>query len=954
LQTFIHIPSGFADYKCMKCKPVFRALSGIIALCLALSGCNTPPSSPDSEPTEVPIEDDFWSLVERGEIEKARELFKGKIDVHATGAGGRTPLHAAAEIGDSGLASFLITMGAEVDALDNEGRTPLSISTGKQDPGVAGVLAAAGADIHRPINGTSSAALVAVSGGGAFLSALLNPVTLDKTDASLRSILHLAALNGKVESVNTILGAGAKAALKDSGGKNALDLAFTRPDSSDHMEAAERLILAGSYSVNPIFPNFAPAVRTSNYNIRFADGSTPLHFAAREGYTGLISFLLKKKADTQVKNGSGTTPLHEAARSGKTEAMRMLIAAGAEVNVQDAKGNTPLHIAIPPENHQEAISLLLSNKADPNLRDVHGESPLHIALTLNRSPEIAQALLAGGSDVSMRNMDGKTPLYLAVEEDRINCIPILLAYGSDIFAADNEGITPFEKALLTNSPILPSLITTETVHQTDSGGNTILHLAIKNRADTKTIGLILDQKANVNARNNEGNNSLHLAVRLNQRESGELLISRGADIFAANAKNESPLYLAFISGGLIYSQTDARRWMINSQTLEARDGLGNSVLHYAAQWKLDSYIPFIIQQGANTEAANATGETPLFEAVKQNSSSTVQVLLGAGSSLNARDYLGNSALHAAVRWNAKNAAQALLDAGIDINAQALSGKTPLHDAVRLGIVDLETLLVYSGAELEIRDSEGNTPFMEAVLAGYPQSMERLADLGADPTTRNARGDTPIHIAVAMERSDLTTLLLRWGSSIHAKNSMDLTPFQTALVTSPRMVSTLLTKDRLNAADDSGSSPLHIAVLNTAPVTMVKTILDLGGRISSVDSEGRSPLRVAVDQNAWEHAKLLADAGADPFSVAGDEKTPADIALLKGSEGVAALFSGRGINARDASGNTILHYAARYGNRDIISELMELGANKAIKNIAQESPADIAWRWNHGDAAHILN
>jgi hypothetical protein len=30
--------------------------------------------------------------------------------------------------------------------------------------------------------------------------------------------------------------------------------------------------------------------------------------------------------------------------------------------------------------------------------------------------------------------------------------------------------------------------------------------------------------------------------------------------------------------------------------------------------------------------------------------------------------------------------------------------------------------------------------------------------------------------------------------------------------------------------------------------------------------------------------------------------------------------------------------------------MELGANKAIKNVAQESPSDIAQRWNHGEAA----
>jgi ankyrin repeat protein len=523
-----------------------------------------------------------------------------------------------------------------------------------------------------------------------------------------------------------------------------------------------------------------------------------------------------------------------------------------------------------------------------------------------------------------------------------------LAYGSDVFAVDNAGITPFDRALKENSPVLTALITPETVQQSDSAGNTLLHAAIKNRGDVKIVGYILDQKVPVNARNKEGDTGLHLAARLNEAETGELLIARGADIFATNSQGESPLYLAFVSPG------DIRAWMINPLTMEARDGVGNSILHYAAQWKLDAHIPFLIQQGAKTETANATGETPLFMAVKYDGASTVKVLLEAGALLSARDSLGNSVLHAAVRWNARNAAATLIDAGIDINCYTLSGNTPLHDAVRLGIADLEILLISRGANLEVRDAEGNTPFMEAAMAGYPASMERLAEHGADPLTRNIRGDTPLHIAVAVERSDMVNLLLLWGASIHARNARGETSFQIALRFSPRMVSTLLTKDRINLPDDFGYSALHIAVQEKSSAATINIILGQGGRLSAVDSSGRTPLRLAADENSWELAKALADAGSDPFSVAGDGKTPADIALSRGKEGIQALFSGKGIRAKDPSGNTILHYAARKGNTEIISLLLELGANKTIKNIAAESPADIAQRWNRREIAALLN
>jgi ankyrin repeat protein len=924
------------------------AFSGIILFSLIIGGCKSGPSAKD---------DDVWSLLEKGEVERARPFFLGEVNVNDRDPNGRTPLHIAAELGDSALASFFISLGAEIDALDAQGRTPLEISTERLDASTAATLAAAGADIHRGLPGGSTAALRALD-NGSLLAAILTPASINTTDVEGRTILHLAVIRGNAAAAEAAIKAGASLNKKDAAGKTALDLALARADSGIHMKIAEQLTLAGGRSEDALFSYFAPAVRSSNYNIRMDDGLALIHYAAREGQEGLIVFLLEKNADINIKNRSGATALHEAVRSGNVFIMERLINAGADINAQDAKGNTAMHIAAPAQFQESVLSLLLSRGANPNLRDEHGESPLHIAITLNRDPEIIRTLLRGGgfekaggserADVSIRNIEGKTPLYLAVQHDRIPYIPLLLEYRSDIFAADTAGITPFERALRANTAVLPALINAETVLQSDSAGNTLLHLTAKNGGDPKTVGMILDEKALVNARNKEGDTSLHLAVRQNEEEAGKLLLSRGADIFAPNARGESPLYLSF------HSEGGPRIWMLNPETLSARDGLGNTVLHYAAGWKLDGYIPMIVQRGAALEAVNATGETPLFSAIKADSPSTVQVLLAAGASIGARDTMGNSGLHAAVRWNAVNAAAALIAARANINAHASNGKTPLHDAVRLGITGMTAILIANGANLEVRDNDGNTPFMEAIMAGYASTAERLAELGSDPMIRNNRGDTPLHVAVGMERQDLINLLLNLGASIHGKNNMGRSPFQTALTISPRFVSTLLTKDRILVPDDEGHSPLHIAVLEDAPLNMLQTIINQGARLSAVDSIGYIPLRLAVEKKAWDMAKLLANAGSDVFSVADDGKTPAELALAAGNEGIRALFSGQGINARDSSGNTILHYAAKEGNAGTVSLLLELGANKALKNIAAESPADIARRWNKSDVAALLN
>ena len=934
----------FTDNDCMKCG-FFYAAVVFTSLFLIFSGCAGAPEK--AEEVAAPA-DDVWALLGKGDG-SAKDYFLGKVDVHAKDELGRTPLHYAAETMDANLAAFFISLGAKVDERDNEGQTPLGISAEKKDAAVARLLAGAGADIHLPAqNGETPAQTAIASPDISFLRAILTASSAESTDGDGRTILHMASFAGNVDAVREILAVDGSTDKRDNAGKNALDLALSRPDSRNHMASAELLILSDGVSDSDIYPYFAPAVRSANYNIRRADGMTAMHFAAGLGHEGLISFLVEKKADVNIKNNSGAAPLHEAARSGNISIMRMLLDQGADVNAQDAKGNSALHIGIPVNAHEEAVALFLQRGANPNLRDEHGESPLHILITLNRSPRIVEALLDGGADANIRNIDGKTPLYLAVENNRVSLIPLLTARGADIFAADNEGLSSFDRAMLGREPALNALINAATVLQSDSAGNTMLHAAVKNRGEPALIGRILDQKALVNARNKEGDTALHLTVRLNQRENGELLISRGADIFAPNSAGESPLYLAFSSAG------NPRYWLINPQTVRAKDGLGNSVLHYLAQWKLDAHIPFVIESGVSTETVNATGETPLFAAVKFDGTSTIRTLLDAKANLNARDSLGNSALHAAVRWNAANSAAVLLDAGIDINAHSLSGKTPLHDSVRLGISDLETLLIEKGAGLEVRDSEGNTPFMEAVMAGYVRSIDRLAEHGADPMTRNIRGDTPLHIAVAGERSDLVNPLLHMGVSIHARNTRSRTPFQLALHISSRMVSVLLTKDRINNPDDFGNSALHIALQEKVPANILRVIIDQGCRLTAVDSNGRTPLRCAIDAGMWENAKLLADSGSDPFSTAADGKTPAEIALAAGENGLNALFSGKAINARDSSGNTILHYAAaRRGNTTSIALLMTLGAHKDIRNIAAESPYDIAVRWNIPDNASLL-
>jgi cytohesin len=145
-------------------------------------------------------------------------------------------------------------------------------------------------------------------------------------------------------------------------------------------------------------------------------GNTPLHVAS---CAEVVDVLISHGADLKRLNKMGLTPLHTAARYGFTSAVLAMLKYVDSPDVRGANGVTPLHVAAY-YKHPDIVEALLRRGADPNARDSKGRTPLHYAVMHNKDVRITSRravllLLQYGADPEARDADGKTPLQYFFE-----------------------------------------------------------------------------------------------------------------------------------------------------------------------------------------------------------------------------------------------------------------------------------------------------------------------------------------------------------------------------------------------------------------------------------------------------------------------------------------------------------------------------------------------------------
>ncbi|WP_264686246.1 MULTISPECIES: ankyrin repeat domain-containing protein [Wolbachia] len=195
--------------------------------------------------------------------------------------------------------------------------------------------------------------------------------------------------------------------------------------------------------------------------------------------------------------------------------------------------------------------------------------------------------------------------------------------------------------------------------------------------------------------------------------------------------------------------------------------------------------------------------------------------------------------------------------------------------------------------------------------------------GDDVNARDNRGNTPLHLAVLADKLQVVEKLIEGGADVNAKNN-------------------------------HGATPLHWAALNQN-VNIVEKLIEKGANVNEKNKYDNVPLHYAAGYGSLSVIEKLIEKGADINAKSSNGDTPLHLATKNSHLDVLEklIKEGANVNERNKYGNIPLHWAASYGRLSIVEELIEKGADINAKNNNGNTPLHWAVKSSHLEVAKFL-
>ncbi|KAI8625558.1 ankyrin repeat-containing domain protein [Xylariaceae sp. FL1651] len=442
---------------------------------------------------------------------------------------------------------------------------------------------------------------------------------------------------------------------------------------------------------------------------------------------------------------------------------------------------------------------------------------------------------------------------------------------------------------------------------------------------------LLNNGANINGRNENGQTALICAVLAHQLDAIRFLLEAGADRGTRNAGRggKPPLFhavdvedraavdLLFEHGANVNQKDDSSQpYFVNLITGETppewialllqhgadagtQDLYGRRVVVLALQNRKsvedrEQVVELLLRHGADPNVSDLSGSSLLFLCAQQGRHALVHRLLGLGADPNSRGVSGTPVLAMAVERNDRDLAETLLGVGADPNTRDISGTCVLTTAIKRNDRALVKMLLGHGADPNQADIYG-TPAVLSVLCdrtiGPADREDLLAMLfahGAQANKKDMYGVTALEHALAAPTTTTTSSPSSPSPSSAPNADADAATAAAAALKIPELLLKHGADPNQRLTKAAGEPTLLTHALRGGQWDLVRAALACGADANLADKSGRTPLLLAVLGGSEDAVALLLRHGADvnqmglvsPLEVATAGITPGMARLLK--------------------------------------------------------------------------
>lgn len=276
------------------------------------------------------------------------------------------------------------------------------------------------------------------------------------------------------------------------------------------------------------------------------------------------------------------------------------------------------------------------------------------------------------------------------------------------------------------------------------------------------------------------------------------------------------------------------------------------------------------------------------------------------------------------------------------------GNTELHYAAADELEDVITFLE-RGYDINVRNNQGETPLDFAVLHEKKDIIHYLVSSGADVNASDNDGLTPLIDAIFVENDEIIQYLRDNGARVTAEDIENIKDANIALVVSIFLGDVKLTELSISKGADLnlefGFGNLHTIHLAAQKnhTEIVRLLISKGADVNAETQYGVRPLFLAEEK---EMVRFLIENGAKANKQVIErigETRMQQYAYLGDLEKVKSIIfkDPDELNKRTSGGSTLLHFASRGGNLELVNYIIEKGGDIHIRNKKKDTILHLA-------------